>query len=282
MATTTSAKTFEEKLIYDSSKHNNRPLFEIKEAWQYRDLVFFLVRRDITARYKRSVLGIAWTMLHPLGMMIVLSIVFSQVFRVSMEGYPAYVLSGLIAWTFFSQTSANSINVLVWGGNLFQRIYVPRSTFAISTIMTGIVNLFLSIVPLIVVMLVIKVPIHLTILLAPIGMLLLAMFSLGVGLLLSTIGIYFADVVEMYAILLTAWMYLTPIIYPQSMLPENVSKWIQLNPMVHLVQFFRDLVMYGKIPSIENWLLCFGISIGMFLIGWLIFTVKSDEFAYRT
>ena len=221
-------------------------------------------------------------MLHPLGMMIVLSIVFSQVFRVSMEGYPAYVLSGLIAWTFFSQTSANSINVLVWGGNLFQRIYVPRSTFAISTIMTGIVNLFLSIVPLIVVMLVIKVQIHLTILLAPIGMLLLALFSLGVGLLLSTIGIYFADVVEMYAILLTAWMYLTPIIYPQSMLPENVSKWIQLNPMVHLVQFFRDLVMYGKIPSIENWLLCFGISIGMFLIGWLIFTVKSDEFAYRT
>lgn len=282
MASITAPKTFEEKQIYDSSKHNFRPLLEIKEAWQYRDLVFFLVRRDITARYKRSVLGIAWTMLNPLGMMIVLSIVFSQVFRVAMEGYPAYVLSGLIAWTFFSQTSANSINVLVWGGNLFQRIYVPRSTFAISTIFTGFVNLILSIVPLIVVMLVIKVPIHLTILLAPIGMLLLAMFSLGVGLLLSTIGIYFADVVEMYAIFLTAWMYLTPIIYPQSMLPENVLKWIQLNPMVHLVQFFRDLVLYGKVPLIGNWLLCFGISIGMFLIGWLIFTVKSDEFAYRT
>jgi len=254
----------------------------LQEAWQYRDLIYFLVRRDITSRYKRSVLGIAWTMLHPLGMMIVLSIVFSQVFRVTMEGYPAYVLSGLIAWTFFSQTSSNSINVLVWGGNLFQKIYIPRSIFAISTIITGLVNLILSIFPLIIVMIVIGVPIKVTILLAPIGMVFLGMFSLGLGLLLSTIGIYFADIVEMYAILLTAWMYLTPIIYPITMLPEWVLKWIQLNPMVHLVQFFRDFVLYGIIPPIHTWLLCFGISFGVFLLGWIIFTGKSDEFAYRT
>ncbi|MDO9085543.1 MAG: ABC transporter permease [Anaerolineaceae bacterium] len=282
MTTITSQKSLEDTQIYDSSKHNNRPLLELKEAWQYRDLVFFLVRRDITARYKRSVLGIAWTMLNPLGMMIVLSIVFSQVFRVAMENYPAYVLSGIIAWTFFSQTSASSISVMVWGGDLFQRIYIPRSIFAISTIMTGVVNLILSLIPLLAVMLVTKVPLSFTILLAPVGMLFLAMFSLGIGLLLSTVGIYFADIVEMYAIILTAWMYLTPIIYPLSILPENVQGWLQFNPMVHLIEFFRSLFFYGEIPTMEMWLISFGISIGTLLLGWLVFTEKSDEFAYRT
>jgi ABC-2 type transport system permease protein len=228
------------------------------------------------------VLGIAWTMLNPLGMMVILSIVFSQVFRVSMDNYPAYVLSGLIAWTFFSQTSANSINVLVWGGDLFQRIYIPRSAFAISTIFTGLVNLVLSMIPLILVMLVTKAPLSFTIFLAPVGMLFIALFSLGIGLLLSTIGIYFADIVEMYAIILTAWMYLTPIIYPLDILPEWIRGWLQLNPMVHLVEFFRSLVFYGKIPTIENWMISLAIAVGTFIVGWLIFTEKSDEFAYRT
>jgi ABC-2 type transport system permease protein len=270
------------KQLYDSAQHRLLPLLEIKEAWRYRDLVVFLVRRDITARYKRSVLGVAWTMLNPLGMMIVLSIVFSNLFKITTAGYPAYVLSGLIAWTFFSQTSSNAINVLVWGGDLLQRIYIPRSTFAISAICTGLVNLILSMVPLIAVMLVIRVPIPVTILLSPLAMILLGLFSLGFGLLISTIGIYFADVVEMYAIVLMAWMYMTPIIYPLDILPSNIQGLLQFNPLVHLIGLFRSLVYEGIVPSLEQWLLSIGIAFGTLIIGWLIFTEKSDEFAYRT
>lgn len=268
--------------VYDSSQHLLQPLLELKEAWRYRDLVLFLVRRDITARYKRSVLGIAWTMLNPLGMMIILSFVFTQVFHNRVEGYPAYVLSGLISWTFFSQTSNSAINALVWGGDLLRRIYIPRSTFAISAIGTGIVNLTLSLVPLIVVNLVIGIPIHTTLLLTPLAMVMLAMFSLGVGLLISTIGIYFADVVEMYHIILTAWFYATPIMYPLSILNERTLMIVKLNPMLHLVVLFRDLVFYGTVPPIQTWLLCLGLSVGMLIIGWLVFTGKADEFAYRT
>lgn len=268
--------------VYDSANHLLQPLLELKEAWRYRDLVFFLVRRDITARYKRSVLGIAWTMLNPLGMMIILSFVFTQVFRSRVEGYPAYVLSGIISWTFFSQTSSSVINALVWGGDLLRRIYIPRSTFAISAIGTGIVNLILSLVPLIVVNLLIGIPLHATLLLTPLVMVMLAMFSMGVGLLISTIGIYFADVVEMYHIILTAWFYATPIMYPLSILNENTLRIVKLNPMLHLVGLFRDLVFHGVVPPIETWLLCLALSGGMLMIGWLIFTGKSDEFAYRT
>src|SRR4030043_873183 len=272
----------ETKPLYDSAQRKLAPLLEAREAWRYRDLIFFLVRRDITARFKRSVLGIAWTMLNPLGMMIVLSIVFSQIFRTNIEDYPAFVLSGLIAWTFFSQTSSNAISVLVWGGDLLQRIYIPRSAFAISSIGTGLIHLLLSLVPLLLVMVVIGTPLHITILLAPIAMILLGLFSLGVGLLISTIGIYFFDVVEMYTIVLRAWCFLTPILYTLDLLPPNIPRLFQLNPMVHLVGLFRDLVLYGTIPTIGEWLISAGFALGTFLIGWLVFTSKSDEFAYRT
>ncbi len=269
-------------VIYDSSARTPAALEEALQAWRYRDLIVFLVRRDITARYKRSVLGVAWTMLNPLGMMIILSIVFSQVFRVAMVNYPGFVLSGLIAWNFFAQASTAAINSLVWGGDLFTRIYVPRSVFAISAIGTGLINLVLSMVPLLLVMVVMGIPPHLTLLLVPLPMLFLALFTLGIGLLISTIGIYFIDVVEMYAILLMAWMYLTPIIYPLDILPPNVSQWLQYNPMVHLVGLFRDLVFYGTLPDFISWLISFGLAFGTFLLGWLFFTGKADEFAYRT
>lgn len=282
MAILTKKSGIENKPIYDSAQRRLMPLLEAREAWRYRDLIIFLVRRDVTARYKRSVLGIAWTMLNPLGMMIVLSIVFSQIFRTNIEDYPAFVLSGLIAWTFFSQTSSNAISVLVWGGDLLQRIYIPRSAFAISSIGTGLINLLLSLVPLLVVMVVIGTPLHLTILLAPVAMVLLGLFSLGVGLLISTIGIYFADVVEMYAIVIMAWFYVTPIIYTLDLLPANLQGWLKLNPMGPLVELFRSLVFYGKIPTLDSWLFSTGVALGTFLIGWLVFTGKSDEFAYRT
>lgn len=268
--------------VYDSSRRQLPILSELLEIWRYRDLIFLLVRRDVTARYKRSVLGIAWTMLNPLGMMIVLTIVFSQVFRVSIEGYPAFVLSGLIVWNFFSQVSSAVINSLVWGGDLFSRIYLPRSAFAFSAIGTGLVNLTLSLIPLLVVMVVIGVPLRPTLLLVPFAMLLLSLFTLGVGLLISTIGIYFADVVEMYVIVLLAWMYLTPVIYPLYILPESVQVFLRLNPMVYLVDIFRMFVFYGILPSAGTTLVGIVVAVVTFFTGWLIFTEKSDEFAYRT
>jgi len=282
MAVLSKKTVLENRPIYDSAQRNLIPLLEAQEAWRYRDLIFFLVRRDLTARYKRSVLGIAWTMLNPLGMMIVLSIVFSQVFRMNTEHYPAFVLSGLIAWTFFSQTSSSAIFALVWGGDLLQRIYIPRSAFAISSIGTGLINLLLSLIPLFLVMLVIGAPLHLTIIFAPLAMILLGLFSLGVGLLISTIGIYFADVVEMYTIVVMAWFYITPVIYKLDLLPENLQVWLRFNPMVHLVDLFRCLVFYGILPSTRTWIISTVAALGMFIVGWLVFTSKSDEFAYRT
>jgi len=252
------------------------------QAWRYRDLILYLVRRDVTTRYKRSVLGVAWTMLNPLGMMIILSIVFSHIFHVTIKGYPAYVLSGLMAWNFFAQVSTAIVNSLVWGGDLFRRIYVPRSAFAISSIGTGLVNLALSLVPLLLVMATLGIWPKPTIVLVPLAMLFLSLFTLGIGLLIATIGIYFVDVVEMYAIVLMGWMYLTPVIYPMSALPNSLQFWLLFNPMVHIVNVFRMLVFDGIFPSVYTWIAALLASFGTFLVGWFLFTRKVDEFAYRT
>jgi ABC-type polysaccharide/polyol phosphate export permease len=118
--------------VYDSAKRGSAALEEWHEVLRYRYLIMQFVRRDILTRYKRSVLGIAWTMLNPLGIMIVMTIVFSQAFGINQKGYAAYVLNGLIAWNFFAQSTNAATLHLVWGGSLIKRIYIPRTSFAIS------------------------------------------------------------------------------------------------------------------------------------------------------
>ena len=268
--------------VYDSAQQRSTALEEIRAIFQYRYLVVQFVRRDLLTRYKRSVLGVAWTMLNPLGTMIILTIVFSRVFGANKEGYAAYVLSGLVAWNFFAQTTNAAIVHLVWGGSLLRRIYMPRTAFAVSATGTGLVNLVLSLVPLLLVMLATGVPIRPTVFLIPVPMLFLAMFALGLGLLISTVAIYFADIAEMYQIVLTAWMYLSPVIYSYEILPEPYRSWImRLNPMYYLLTSFRAPVYSGQVPDWSEVLIAGGISFVTLLVGWLVFTGKADEFAYR-
>jgi ABC-type polysaccharide/polyol phosphate export permease len=267
--------------IYDSARQGSAAIDELKEIIHYRDLILQIVRRDILTRYKRSVLGVAWTMLNPLGIMLVLTIAFSQAFGTT-RSYAAYLLSGLIAWTFFSQTTNAAISHLIWGGGLLKRIYVPRTVFAFSAIGTGLVNLVLSIIPLVIVMLFTGVPLRWTVLFLPVPILLLAIFSLGMGLLISAIAVYFADVAEMYQIVLTAWMYLSPVIYPESILPDTYRTWIAIfNPMYHLIRMFRMPIYDGVIPGLSEILVTTAICVGTLLFSWIFFTRKADEFAYR-
>lgn len=271
----------EKTIIYDSAKRVSPALEELRGIFQYRDLIFQLVRRDIVTRYKRSVLGIAWTMLQPLGMMVIMTIVFSNLFQ-SVKGYPTYILSGLVAWTFFSQTTTSAIHQVVWGGTLFRRIYLPHTSFAVSAIATGVVNLALSLAPLFLIILVTGRPLYWSMLFVPLAMLLLAAFALGVGLILSALGVYFPDVVEMYQIVLVAWMYLTPVIYPEEILPAAYRTWItNLNPMYHMITIFRKPIYDGVLPAWNELAIAGGIAFSVLAVGWLFFSNKADEFAYR-
>jgi ABC-type polysaccharide/polyol phosphate export permease len=267
--------------FYDSAKQKNPAWEEFIQTLRYRDLIMHLIRRDVTARYKRSVLGVAWTMLNPLGMMLILTVVFSQVFS-TIDGYAAYILSGLLVWTFFSQSIGSGISSMVWGGDLFRRIYFPRSVYAISAIGTGIVNLLLSLIPFLIVSIFIgKLPtINFFWVIIPI--ILISLFTLGLGLIIASVGVRFPDIVEMFNVFLLAWMYLTPIIYPEDIVPAWVRAFFKFNPMYHLIKLFREPIFYGQ-PLYPQLLgICTLISLFTLILGWIIFSRMTDEIAYRS
>jgi ABC-type polysaccharide/polyol phosphate export permease len=270
------------RTIYDSGKRGIYALDELREVFHYRNLIIQLTRRDILSRYKRSFLGVAWTMLNPMGMMLVLTVAFSQIMRFNVPSYAAFVLSGLLGWNFFSQTTTASMVNLVWGGGLLKRIYIPRASFALAAMGTGLVNLVLSMIPMVVVMLVTDVPIRLSILFLPVPALLLVFFSLGIGLLISTWAIYFPDIAEMFQIVLSGWIYLCPIIYNDSILPANLQYWFErLNPMYNIIKLFRMPIYDGRLPTWQEFWPSLVISLVVLIAGWLVFSAKSDEFAYR-
>ena len=265
---------------YDSAQRKSPALEELLDIIRYRDLIYQLIRRDIVARYKRSVLGIMWTMLQPLGIMIVLTLVFSSLFG-GARGYPSYLLSGLIAWTFFAQTTTASIHQSVWGGALMRRINVPYTVFSVSSVGTGVVNLTLSLIPLFLILLITDKPITWAVLFLPIPILFLTAFALGVGLMLSSLAVRFPDISEMYQIIVQAWMYLTPILYPVTIIPESYRYWLlHLNPMYYLITMFRTPIYEGSLPSVEIVLMGAAISLLTLVIGWVYFSHQADKFAY--
>lgn len=272
--------TAETKPIYDSDRQVSHALSELRDLKNYQYLLKQLVRRDILTRYKRSVLGVAWTMLNPLGTMLILTFVFSNLFNAE-QFYSVYILTGIVTWNFFSQGTNAAMSGLMWGGSLMKQIYVPRTIFGISAIGTALVNMLLSLIPLVLVILITGAPLYWTWVFIPVSILILVCFTLGFGLFISTLGIYFPDVAEMYQIVLSAWFYLTPIVYPESIIPENIRWLFVANPMYHMVKLFRLPIREGVIPPFSEIWPAAAWGLGTLIVGWLFFTSKSDEYAYR-
>jgi ABC-type polysaccharide/polyol phosphate export permease len=267
--------------VYDSTKVGIPAVSELVELWRYRDLLKFMVINSIKTRYKRSVLGVVWTLLNPLLNTLVLSIALSAIMRFQVDNYPIYLLVGLIFWNFFSQTTVTATHTLIWGSGLLKRVYIPRTIFAVSVLGNGLINILLSLIPLTLIMLAMQHPIQSVLVFLPLPVLLLAMFTLGVALLVSTLAILFVDIVDMYSVILSAWFFLTPIIYPLSIVPENIRIYIQWNPMNVMVGMFRSLLYYGEMPSLTTLGTAGIIAITTLVIGWIVFSYKVDELAYR-
>ncbi len=275
------AQVEQNRWVYDTATLRDPAIDELFELWRYRDLLQLLVVNRIKTRYKRSVLGVVWTLLNPLLNTLVLTIAFSQIFRFNVPNYAIYILSGLLFWNFFAQSTMDAMDTLVWGSSLLKRIYIPRTIFAVAVVGNGLVNYFLALIPLAVVMLILRHPFTLNLLAIPLAILILGMFTLGMGLLLSTLAVFFVDLVYIFNVLLSVWFYLTPIIYPLSILPQRFLPFFRLNPLVHLLQIFRALIYEGNMPSAALWGLGLALALVTLLAGWIIFTRKVDEFAYR-
>lgn len=266
---------------YDSSSAGNVMRDHLSQVLKYRDLLRLLIVSNLTSRYKRSILGVLWTLLNPLLTMTVMTIAFSTLFKFSLPHYPVYVLSGIVLWTFFQQTTMQSMNSLVFGSGLLKKVYVPAGVFPLSAIGTGVVNIWLSLLPIVIIMVVLHHPFKWALVFVPFAVALVALFALGVGLTISMAAVFFSDVAEMYGVVLRIWFYLTPVMYPEEILPPKFLWVVKLNPMYHLMLCWREPMYHGVLPPAHSVLVSAFWAGGAVVAGWWVFSRRSYEFALR-
>ena len=280
----------------------------MNQLYRYRDLIVTLVQRDLKVRYRRSAIGFLWTMLQPLLMMLVLNMVFSTLFkfgdpeappdpppgieqpapeaidvtgRRGVRNYPVYALAGLLFWNFFQQTIVTSMNSLKSNAAILQKLPVPLAVFPIATVISGLVNLLFACLPLFAILLATGHRFTTALFFLPISILIVAVFTLGAGLLLSPLAVFFSDVIELVGVVMTLMFYMTPIIYPIGIIAGTKFYWaVHYNPVRSILEVFRDPIYFGKIPPLSHLSLAATIAVVMLAIGIISFRRSSDRIPF--
>ncbi|WP_347995814.1 ABC transporter permease [uncultured Eubacterium sp.] len=250
----------------------------IQNFVKFRPLLNELIARDIKIKYRRSVLGVLWTLLNPLCMMIVLSVVFSNLFKFDVESFPLYLLSGQVVFTFFSDSTTAAMSSIINNASLIKKIYVPKYMFVLSRIFSSFINLLASFTALLLVMVAMRAELHWTVLLVPIPMLLLVIFCFGVGLILAALTVKFRDIMHLYSVFTTALMYLTPVIYPMSILPKWLAPIVRMNPITNILIMFRDVMLNNSLLDVKSLIIAIVEAFIVLILGLYVFYKNQDEF----
>jgi len=245
---------------------------------RYKYLLRELVIRDIKIKYKRSVLGIIWSVLNPLLTMTVISIVFSQIFKFQIENFPVYLLSGLVIFNFLSEATNIAMRSILDNAQLLKKVYIPKYIFPLAKTLSSSANLFFSLLALLLIVLGTGVEINLITFLFPIPLIYTLIFVIGLSLILSSFVVFFRDIEHLYGVLLTAWMYLTPIIYPIEIIPQRFMLIIKINPLYYFVTYMREIILYHNLPSLKLNLICSGYALLTLVIGLYTFYKLQDKF----
>lgn len=250
----------------------------IQNFLRFKPLLGELVARDIKIKYRRSVLGVLWTLLNPLCMMIVLSVVFSNLFKFDIENFPLYIMSGQVIFNFFSDATNNAMSSIISSAPLIKKVYVPKYLFVLSRVFSSFINLMASFTALILVMVAMRAELHWTILLVPIPLILIVGFSLGMGLLLSAIVVKFRDIMHLYSVFVTALMYMTPVIYPISILPDWLRWIVEMNPLTNILTMFRNVMLYDTFFGWGSLIIAIIETMIMLALGLWVFYKNQDSF----
>ena len=245
---------------------------------QYRPLITELVGRDLKVKYRRSFLGYVWSVLNPLLMMVVQTIIFSFMFRSDIPNYPLYLICGNTLFTFFNESANMGLTSIIYNAPLIKKVYIPKFIFPLSRVASSFVTMSFSMAAILLVMLVTRSPLHWTILLFWVPLVFELLFCCGIALLLAALTVYFRDMQHLFSVLTLGWMYATPIFYPLEQLPAAVQQLMKLNPMYHYINMFRNFVMYGNIPGPNTWIACAVSGFGMLAIGLAVFRKLQRNF----
>lgn len=249
------------------------------EFWKYRDLLKLLVSRNIKLKYRRSILGYLWSVLNPLMIMTVMAVVFSTMFKRSIDDFPVYLFCGQLLFNFMNTSTNQAISSITGSAALLKKAYVPKYIFTLSRITSGLVDLVFSLAALVIVIIITNAGFTWHSLLFPFVIAQLYVFCVGLGLFLAQANVFFRDIQYIYSAVITAWMYLTPIFYPVDALPESIG-WIirNLNPMYFYVTQFRDLVWAGQLPAPSLVLAGCITALAMLAVGIWSFRRSQDRF----
>lgn len=245
---------------------------------KYRYLLEDLIVRDLKVKYRRSFLGLLWSILNPLLMMLVITAVFSSIFRFNVAYFPIYYLTGATLFNFVVESTNTSMTSIIMAAPLIKKVYIPKYLFPLEKTLFAFVNLFFSLFAVMIVILVLRMPVYWTILLFPIPLIYTLFFAIGLSLILATANVFFRDIEHLYAVWTTAWLYLTHIIYPLDILPPAIQRIVTFNPLYYYIEYFRQLTMYGQIPDLRMNLICLSYSVAFLAIGLLVFKGKQDKF----
>ncbi|HTM42733.1 MAG TPA: ABC transporter permease, partial [Terriglobales bacterium] len=231
-------------------------------------------------RYKRSVLGFVWALLNPLLMMIVLTLVFGTIMRFSIDHYAIFLLSMLLPWTFFTQALTYSVESVVGNADLLKKVHIAKVVFPVAAVVSNIVNFLLSLIPLALLVLVLRFPLHWTWIYLPVPMLGLFLFTLGTSLFLAAINVFFRDISHIIQILLSAWFYFSPIIYSLDFIPAKHRWLFKLNPMLYVLNGFRLSIYYGLLPQLTSVAMSLACGVAAVLIGYGVFRRYQESFVF--
>ncbi len=244
---------------------------------QYVFVIRELTSREIKRKYARSSLGIIWSVLNPLLMMVVMSLIFSTMFKRSIENFPIYYLTGQTIWGLFSGATNSAMTALVDNKTLLIKAKLPKHTFILSRVYTALVNFGYTCIAYVLMLIIFRIPFTLTMLLFPAGILFGLLLSIGIGYLLATEYVFFADIKYLYGIFLTLLMYMSAIFYPVDSLPEMVQKVVNMNPIYLVIFFTRECVMYGHVPETWVWIRLSVWSVASIIVGMIIFRTQENK-----
>ena len=238
-----------------------------------------LVSKDFKLKYRRSFLGVLWSVLNPLLMMVVLTAVFSFIFRFSIENYPLYLILGTIMFDYMNRGTSSAMSSIIDAQALIKKIRIEKMIFPFQKVFFELVNFAISLVAVAVVMVYFRVtPSVYAIWGLPLIIVYVTLFSTGIGLLISALSVFFRDVMHLWGVFITARTYATPLFYPYEALADWMQQIMQFNPMYHYVTYFRDIMMWNVNPGLMENLICFGMAALMFVIGFTVFRKTESKF----
>ena len=244
-------------------------------------IVSQLVAKDFTLRYRRSVLGVIWSVLNPLLMMIVLTIVFSNFLKFGNDldvPFPLYLILGNTIWALMADSTREAMSSILFSASLIKKVRINKLIFPIEKVLFQVVNFAFSCIAIAVVMIYFQQVPTPRLFLLPLLVVYVSFFSAGLGMILASLAVFFQDVIHLWGVFTTAWMYLTPLFYTTSLLPDWVLQIEMFNPMFHYVQYFRDIALFNVTPSLMTNLICIGMAAATFLVGLLVFKKTEKKF----